>query len=63
MRITPGTLTGGFPFEIDDAPEGVIFLLPTFCAVKFSSSDRDGPETLEAIEPPCTSSPTHISCP
>lgn len=52
---------GAFPFEIEDAPERVTFFLPTFSAVKFSNSDRDGPDTLETTEPPCASSPTHMS--
>lgn len=65
MRITPGVFKGCFPFEIEDAPEGIFFLLPAFSAVKFgkfSNSDRDGTETLDAIEPPCISSPSHMSC-
>ena len=62
MRITPGVLVGPFPFDIDDAPERVVFFLPTFSTVKFSSSDRDGPDALETTEPPCKSSPTHMSC-
>lgn len=61
MRITPGVLMGAFPFETDDAPESMIFFLPRFSAVKFSNSDRDGPDKLETDEPPGTSSPTHMS--
>lgn len=62
VRITPSVLLEGFPFDVEDAPEGVTFLLPTCSDVKFSKSDRDGPETLEAIESPWVSSPTHMSC-
>lgn len=61
VRITPGVLMGPFPLDIEDAPESGIFP-PTFSAVKFSKSHRDCPDTLETIEPPCTSSPTHMSC-
>lgn len=64
VRITPGVLKGCLPFETEDAPEGIFLLLPAFSAVKFgkfSNSDRDGPETLDAIEPPAISSPSHMS--
>ena len=62
MRITPGVLIEAFPFEIEDASEVVILLFPMFSAAKFSNSDLDGPDPLETIEPPCASSPTHMSC-
>lgn len=62
LRSTPGVLVKTFPFEIEDAPDSVIFLPPKFSGVKLSNSDRDGPDPLETTEPPCASSPTHISC-
>ncbi len=62
VRMTPGVFIWGFPFEMEDAAEGVTFLLPTFSAVKFSNSDLDSPERLDTNEAPCISSPTHMSC-
>ena len=61
VRITPGVLMGPFPFDIEEASERVVFFPPTFSTVKFSNSDLDGPDVLEITEPPCKSSPTHVS--
>lgn len=62
VRITPGVLMVPFPFDIiEDASERIVFFPATFSTVKFSSSDREGPDALETTEPPRRSSPIHGS--